>query len=109
MTTEEPVRQRPHYAFWLLGSIPLAILVDVVLTGLARFAWCGFDRCLYPSTAAESMLNVVLTSSLLFGILLVTSLALALPPWIPGWRRPVIAAAAGLAAVAVASAVVFGR
>lgn len=109
MSSGLPARQRSRSALWLLGSVPIAVVVDVILTGLARFAWCGFGRCLYPSTAAEFTLTVVLTGSLLGGILLVTWLAVALPPWIPGRRRPVIAAAVGLAAVAVACAFVFGR
>ena len=40
-------------------------------------------------------------------VALVTFLAVALPPWIPGWRRPVIAAAAALVVVGIGAFWVF--
>lgn len=97
----EQAPARPRYGYWLFVSIPVALALDVVFGGLARFSWCGFNTCLYKPGDP----SVSITFLVVIGV--VSFLALALPPWIPGWRRPVISAAAGLVAAAVTSLLVF--
>ena len=96
-------RVRGQYACWLWASVPVALIIDVGLTGLAGFTWCGFNTCHYSSTSAELRISVMTTIPLLFGVFLVTFLAVVLPPWIPGWKRPTIATAVGLMALTAAS------
>ena len=98
----------PRYALWLLVSIPVALFIDVCLTGWAAFAWCGFGGCNYPHAGADSVVAFV-TIPLLGGVFVVTFLALALPPWIRRWRRPAIAATGALVALALASGAVFAH
>ena len=82
--------QRPRYSFWLLASIPLALFLDVWVVGFARFAYCGLAYCLnHPGDVVTSVACLAVAGFVMF-------LAIALPPWIPDWRRPLIAAAAGV-------------
>ena len=99
---------RPRHALWLLASVPVALLIDVCLTGWAVFAWCGFGTCYDAQTVADSRVGWV-TIPLLCGVFVVSFVALALPPWIPGWRRPAIAATAAIVALVLASWTVFAR
>ncbi|KQR53784.1 hypothetical protein ASF88_02725 [Leifsonia sp. Leaf336] len=108
-TPNDAPPRRARYAYWLLASVPFALVLDVCLTGLADFAWCGLNSCLYPTSPAESRMSLLAAVPLLFGILLLTFLALALPPWTPGWKRPAIAGAVGLLAVGAATIVVFSH
>ncbi|MGH1548247.1 hypothetical protein ACRAWB_03320 [Leifsonia poae] len=92
----------------MLVSIPVALFIDVCLTGWASFAWCGFGGCNYPHAGADSDVAFV-TIPLLSGVFVVTFLALVLPPWISGWRRPAIAATAAFVALALAWDAVFAH
>ena len=93
--------RRPRYGYWLLASIPVALLVDSLFCGFASLAVCGFGSCRYEPR------YLGLAVILIFAIWLVTFLAVVLPPWIPGWRRPVIAAVIGLVAAGVATLIAF--
>jgi hypothetical protein len=99
--TADASPRRPRYGYWLLASIPVALFVDACFCGFAGLAVCGFGSCRYEPR------YVGLAILLIFGIWLVTFLAVVLPPWIPGWRRPVIAAAIGLVTAAVATVIAF--
>lgn len=77
-------RQKVH---WLWASVPVALIMEVCLTGLARFTWRGFNTCHYLSTAAELRISVITTIPLLFGVFSVTFLAVVLPPWITGSKQ----------------------
>lgn len=89
MDTEEPTR-RPRYGYWLLASIPFALFLDVWVVAFGRFAYCGLAYCLnHPADIVTPVVCLCVAGFLVF-------LGVALPPWIPGWRRPVIAAAAGV-------------
>lgn len=94
--------RRPRFAFWLVASVPFALAVDAAAAGFGRFAWCGFGP---GCTDAPGVLNVALGS--LGVVAVVTFLAVALPPWTPGWRRPALAAVAALTAAGLASLWVF--
>lgn len=86
----EPQRQRPRYGYWLLASVPVALALDLCFAGFARFWWCGFNTCLSgPGDIVGTTAWVVAAGFVMF-------LAVSLPPWVPGWRRPVTAAGAGL-------------
>ncbi|QNE36405.1 hypothetical protein [Leifsonia shinshuensis] len=102
--TERDIAQagprRPRHRYWLPASVALALALDVAAAGFGRFAWCGFG-----CQDAPGVLPVALGSVGVVAV--VTLLAVALPPWTPGWRRPVIAAAAGLAAAGLAAVWVF--
>ncbi|MFP3467175.1 hypothetical protein [Leifsonia sp. SIMBA_070] len=99
MDTHAP--PRPRYGYWLLVSVPLAVLLDVIFGGLARFTWCGFNTCLYQPG------DPTLSISFLCGIAVITFLAVVLPPWTPGWHRPVVAGVIGLVIAGVAALFVF--
>lgn len=90
----------PRPVFWLAASVPVALVIDFCVAGFGRFAWCGFG-CTQPPA------NLGFVLACLAIVALVTFLAVALPPWIPGWRRPVIAAAAALVVVAIGAFWVF--
>lgn len=96
------VARRPRYAFWLLASVPFALAVDAAAAGFGRFAWCGFG------TGCADAPGVLPAALGCLGVIAgVTFLAVALPPWTPGWRRPVIASAAALAVTGLAALWVF--
>ncbi|MGN7797842.1 hypothetical protein [Leifsonia sp. 22587] len=81
---------RPRHGYWLLASIPLALAIDVCCAAFGRFWWCAFNTCLYaPGDVVGTSLWVAAAGVVMF-------LAVALPPWIPGWRRAAIAGGAAL-------------
>lgn len=80
------------------GVHPVALFLDLWVAAFAHFAYCGLAYCRYePGDLATPLVCLGVAWLLMF-------LAVVLPPWIPGWRRPVVAAAAGLV-VAVAAAI----
>lgn len=88
MEAAESLR-RPRYGYWLLASTPFALFLDVWVVAFGRFAYCGLAYCLnHPGDTVTPVICLCIAGFLVF-------LAVALPPWIRGWRRPVIAAAAG--------------
>jgi hypothetical protein len=98
VTETNTAARRPRYAFWLLASVPFALLLDIWVLAFGRFAYCGLAYCRnHPGDIVTPVVCLCVAGFLVF-------LAVVLPPWIPGWRRPVIAAAAG-AVVALAGSV----
>lgn len=90
----------PRPVFWLAASVPVALVIDVFVAGIGKFAWCGFG-------CSEAAGDAGFAYGSLAVVALVTFLAVALPPWIPGWRRPVVAGAAALVVVGFGALWVF--
>lgn len=98
--TETPSR-RPRYGYWLLASVPVALFIDFWFAAFAAFSWCGLNYCLNAPSDGGTTVGYVA------GVWVVTFLAVALPPWIPGGRRPAIAAAIGLLVAGLAALYAF--
>ncbi|MEN2741617.1 hypothetical protein ABCS02_27855 [Microbacterium sp. X-17] len=90
----------PRPVLWLAASVPVALVVDALVAGFGRFAWCGFGCSQAPGDVGVALGSLAIVA-------VVTFLAVALPPWIPGWRRPVIAAGAALMVVGIGAFWVF--
>lgn len=90
----------PRYPVWLALSLPAALVIDVCVAGFGRFAWCGFGCATQAGDLGVAVVCLAIVA-------VVTFLAVALPPWIPGRRRPVIAAVAALMAVVLGALWVF--
>ncbi|WP_434315516.1 hypothetical protein [Leifsonia sp. P73] len=90
----------PRPVLWLAASVPVALVIDVFVAGFGRFAWCGFGCSQAPGEAGVALGSLSIVA-------LVTFLAVALPPWMPGWRRPVVAAAVALVVVGIGASWVF--